>query len=376
MSNNGVRNLSLLDTGGSTARVLNLRHVAITHHDDPDFLARPFFQLPILNRSLIVKHHLRGNEVEMFVEPRRSATKVLLPIDHQNLRAGAKYFFIGQRDYAGMMKWDLGLSDPACHDLQMLNFLSEIPSFDPFLLREQIRRRHFDVAPCYFNVSTADTQRMLSFAQAEIQPLCDIAFKDLSGTAGGLLAQRLLANTDDAALQPLRLVLHLDADQFAESMFCWKAFLYYKWKLTELAPQISEVTAHLATIRPAKRGTADTQTYISGARANIQEAVTTACRHVSQTLRLYDIAYNGLIRKGDAMGFRTFLLGAPARFTQLGEELAAVDHIVSFWRYRFPYHQHSMVSADELANIFRDFESGLHIQPKPLPMRDVEPDLV
>jgi hypothetical protein len=371
MSDPGVRNLSLLEKSASTARVLNLRRVAMTRAQDPDFIRRPFFQLPVLNRSLVVKHRLRGNELELFSEPRSSATKVLMPIDHQNLRAGAKFFFIGQRDYSSMVEWDLGLRDPASHDLQMLAFLDEIPSFDPFLLREQLRRRRFDIAPCYFNVSAADTARMLSFAQAEIQPLVDIAFGNISdGGSGGVLAQKLLSNADDAALQPLRQVMHLDAEKFAECMFCWKAFLYYKWKLTELAPSISAVTAQVAAIRPTNRGTQDIQTYLQSARTNIHEAVNTACRHVSQTLRLYDIAYNGLIRRGDGMGFRDFLLQAPARFTQLGEELAAVDHIISFWRYRFPHHSGASVTADELANIFHDFEGGLRIQPKALPMRE------
>jgi hypothetical protein len=371
MSDPGVRNLSLLEKSASTARVLNLRAVAISRQNDPDFLRRPFFQLPILNRSLIVKHRLRRNELELFSEPRSSATKVLMPIDHQNLRAGAKFFFIGQREYQSMLEWDLGLRDPASHDMQMLAFLDEIPSFDPFLLREQLRRRRFDVAPCYFNVSAADTARMLSFAQAEIQPLVDVAFSNVtSGAGSSTLAQKLLSNADDVALQPLREVMHLDAQKFAECMFCWKAFLYYKWKLTELMPSISEVTAQVAAIRPVNRSTQDLHVYLQSARANIQEAVSTACRHVSQTLRLYDIAYNGLVRRGDGRGFRDFLLQAPARFTQLGEELAAVDHIISFWRYRFPRYGGFNVTADELATIFHDFESGLRIQPKILPMRE------
>ena len=88
-----------------------------------------------------------------------------------------------------------------------------------------------------------------------------------------------------------------------------------------------------------------------------------ATRGVTQTLRLYDVAYNGLIKQGDGKGFRDFLLQAPARFSKLGEELAAVDHMVSFWQYRFPAARTPTVSVDELATIFRDFEAGLRVQP-------------
>jgi hypothetical protein len=364
MSQPGLRNLALLEASASTARVLNLRQVLLEGRDNPQVFERPFFQHIALNRSLIVKHHLRRNEADMFEQPRSSATKVLMPIDHTNLRAGARFFFIGQRDYAVLMREDLGLSGEDCRDLQMLAFLDEIPSFDPFLLREQLRRRGFDVASAYLNVSAADTQRMMAFAQQEIQPLVNVAFAGLGQINGEALARKLLSDAEDASLEPLRHVLRLGAAQFAEGMFCWKAFLYYKWRLLELAPRISGVTNDVANIRPIKRGTADTQDYIIAARTNIHAAVTAACRRVSQTLKLYDSAYGGLTQKGDSLGFRDFLLEAPARFTQLGAELAAVDHIISFWSYRFPQEERHTASADELAQIFREFETSLRIQPK------------
>ena len=133
----------------------------------------------------------------------------------------------------------------------------------------------------------------------------------------------------------------------------------------QLVPDIEKVKAELATIKPSKRGDADLHDYVTAARSNLQRAVTAATRSVSNTLRLYDIAYNGLIQQGDGAGFRDFLLQAPARFGKLGEEVASVDHMVSFWNYRFPPGQTPTISVDELATIFRDFESGLRIQTQP-----------
>ena len=364
MGDPGFRNLALLDMSASTARVLNLRYTAIHQADDPELAERPFFQSSALNRSIIVKHHLRGGEVDAFDHVRSAATKVLLPIDHDNLRAGARFFFVGQRDYEAMLEHEFGLTDSGGRDMQLLRFLEETPSFDPFLLREQLKRRGLEPAGGYFNVSRADTQRMLSFAQAEIQPLVDIAFSNAFG-ASEALARKLLSNAGDNALAPLRQVLHLDQEQFAEGVFCWKAFLYYKWKLMHLGPGIEQVKAELATLKPFKRGDADLHDYVTAARLNLQRAVTAATRSVSTTLRLYDVAYNGLIQQGDGMAFRDFLLQAPARFSKLGEEVAAVDHMVSFWNYRFPPTQTPAVSVDELAAIFRDFENGLHIQTAP-----------
>ncbi len=53
-------------------------------------MLRPFFMHPALNRAIIVKHHLRRNELEAFDQTRTSATKVLMPIDHDHLRAGVE----------------------------------------------------------------------------------------------------------------------------------------------------------------------------------------------------------------------------------------------------------------------------------------------
>src|SRR5690606_15131499 len=78
----------------------------------------------------------------------------------------------------------------------------------------------------------------------------------------------------------------------------------------------------------------------------------------SRTLRYYDDAYAGLTREGNPVAFRDFLLEAPAMFTRLGDQLGAVQHIVSFWRFRFNP-KAPPVGVDELIDIFMDFETGL-----------------
>ena len=57
--------------------------------------------------------------------------------------------------------------------------------------------------------------------------------------------------------------------------------------------------------------------------------------------------------------FRDFLLQAPAMFLTLGERLGVVDHIVSFWTFRFPANRLASVTAGELMDIFLDFEESL-----------------
>jgi hypothetical protein len=94
-----VRRLSELQESASTARVLNLAGAAIRYADDPENLLPPFFNHPLMNRCIVLKHRIRANEAELFRAPTQNATKVLLPIDPRDLKLGAHYFFLGQRDF-------------------------------------------------------------------------------------------------------------------------------------------------------------------------------------------------------------------------------------------------------------------------------------
>jgi hypothetical protein len=368
MADRSIRNLDQLENSASTARVLNLRLVARTHGDDPDYADKPLFRSRSLNTSIIVKHRLRGNESQMFNRARRNATKVLIPIDTNDLRLGARYVFIGQRDFEASLQQAFGVEMAEdCPDHRTLRILDETPSLDPFLLREQLRRHDLEPARCYFEISQADTQRMFKFAQHEIEPLVRMSLgagrTDPGGAHAEKLTQKILANSTDADLEPLRLTLQLDPQQYQEGVFCWKAFLYYKWQLADLLPRVSSVLAEVEAKRPHGQVTDETKTYLTSARENISRELKRSCQKVKATLAIYDAAYHGLTEGGEPRKFRDFLLQAPGLFSELGERLGGIEHIISFWRYRFASGKPTLISPDDLVDLFMDFEGSLSTEP-------------
>lgn len=358
-----VRSLTRLQSTASTARVLNLLLVYRKHGEEAEYRQKPFFTNQILNRCMIVKHRLRANEFELFEEQRTAATKILIPLDNSDLKMGARYMFIGQRGYLDLLTDALGIKlEASSSDLRLLRIVDEIPSLDPFLLREQIRRFGHQPARCYFEVSDADVARMFSFVQQEIAPLVNMSFGGDASMAAhsAKLVNKILSNEVDNDLEPLRMTLQLDPQQFDEGVFCWKAFLYYKWQLAELMPRLQDVIKELATVQPRTRCDSELRGQIEASRLQIRRRVAMACEKVRATLGIYDTAYAELTESGKARGFRDFLLTAPSLFRQLGERLAGVDHVVSFWRYRFPKDRIAMITAEELYDIFVDFEGGLN----------------
>ena len=370
MADQTVRNLANLENTASTARVLNLRAVRNAKSKLPEYAAAPMFQHPALNASIIVKHRLRRGEVDQFSTTRRSATKIMIPIDTDDLSVGARYVFVGQTQFKEALFESFGIAmDDASRDLRTLTLLDQTPTLDPFLLREQLRRFDLEPARCYFELSEADTARMFAFAQLEIQALIRMSMDDSSESLdqAAKLTRKILANTADADLEPLRQTMQLDRPQFLEGAFCWKAFLYYKWQLGDVLPRIAPVLEEIANIRPVGAQTDTDRTYLLEARETLRKALVASCKSVKATLGIYDNAYQQLTQHSDPSAFRDFLLKAPALFNELGERLGAIEHIVSFWRFRFPLDHRPVVSPSELASVFMDFEASLGAEPVSAP---------
>lgn len=342
----------------STARVLNLARRRPKRATEQ----RRLFRSPVLERAIIVKHRLRPHERDWFVSPPSVSTKLLIPIDPLDMQAGAHSLLMGQRNCREVLNQALGLQTEGedAYDYKVLTTLDELPTLDPFLTREHLKRREIYADDDYFEISDADVIRMLDFVKQNIVPLVTLCFGAAAGGGGAAerLAQKILAADMDATMEPLRQTLKMDGAQFLESIFCWKGFLYYKWVLAESVRSATAVAAEVETVKARGKATAEEQQYIRTARARLQESVKKTCREVKSSLDRYDEAFAALTQRADPIAFRDFLLAAPDMFFRVGDRLGAIQHIVSFWRYRFRDGA-AVLTAPELYDILLDFEQSL-----------------
>ncbi|MBS0361351.1 MAG: hypothetical protein JSR98_08220 [Proteobacteria bacterium] len=330
---------------------------------DPEYEAAPFFKASSLNGAVIIKHRLRADEQYIFHEAKRISTKVIIPFERTDLGLGGRSLFVGQRGWQELLYQLRGDQEEEARDIALLEALDELPSLDPFLLREHLKRRDFRIANCYFAISTADLDRMQRFVSGEISKLVDLAY----GGGGSSSAQNnisklvslLLAGQDDSRLEPLRLTLGLEGENFREGIFSWKGFLYYKWVLNSLWPQLREVISELTEIKVVGPRDYEMMNQVKDVGARVNQAILSQVRQVRGTLQVYDDAFGELTQAGNPMAFRNFLLKSPEMFITLGERTGMVSHIASFWRYRFPKGRPLKVELDELFEILQDFHQGL-----------------
>jgi hypothetical protein len=359
------RSLAGLEKTASTSRVLNLAAVASLNAGDPEYDKSPFFKAATLNGAVIIKHRLRADETYIFERAKSISTKVIIPFERTDLSLGGRSLFVGQRGWTDLLAQLRGSVEDETRDISLLEALDELPSLDPFLLREHLKRRDFQIANCYFAISQGDLERMQRFVSAEIAKLVDLAYGG-SGAGGASsggniskLVTLLLSGQDDRRLEPLRLTLGLEGENFREGVFSWKGFLYYKWVLTTLWPQLREVIAELTEIKVVGPRDEEMLRQVKDVGGRVNQAILAQVRQVRATLQVYDDAFAGLTQQSNPMAFRDFLLKSPEMFISLGERTGMVSHIASFWRYRFPKHRALKVDLDELFDILSDFHHGL-----------------
>jgi hypothetical protein len=359
----GVRNLANLEQTASTTRVLNLVAVSREWAETWDYMDRPLFRSRLLNTSLFVKHRLRDDEIYLVSSPSRTTTKIIFPLHRDQFSLGGQSILIGQNGWREGLMDVCGGEDGAdfVRDVRVLEIMNELPSFDPFLLREHLRRRKVDVAPCYFAISQADVERMRGFVAEEVATLISLAFGDLEVNDGGRLVDTLLSSRVDEKLEPLRITFGLDPDSFREGVFSWRGFLYYKWCLADLTARVNTVMDEIAALKVLPPCSRDSRDYVGKAQARIRRAVAHNYRKVAAAIAVYDDAFHDLTRNGEPKAFRAFLVRAPSMFLSLGEMVGAMSHIASFWRYRYPQGARLEADGPDAHDLLRDFELSLGV---------------
>ena len=355
------RSLRGLERTASTSRVLNLAALAARNADNPEHERSPFFTAQTLNGAVIVRHRLREAERETFDRIRYTATKLIIPFERSDLGLGGRSMFVGERGWLDTFEDLRGDYPDFPRDVAVLEALDELPSLDPFLLREHMKRRGFDISPSHFEISAPDLVKMQRFVGSEIAKLIELAYRDSASSEGNIarLVEALLSARTDERLEPLRLTLRLEREHYREGIFAWKGFLYYKWVLNTLWADIREVFSELGKVRVIGHIDSATAHELEQLKQRLRQKMERQVKTVMNQLGVYDDVFAQLTGEGNAPAFRDFLLKSPAMFLSLGEGCGLVSHIATYWRYQFPRGQPLAAQIIQLMDVLQDFELSL-----------------
>jgi hypothetical protein len=360
-SDRTYRSLRGLEKTASTSRVLNLAALSARNAGNPEHEKAPFFLAQTLNGAVIVRHRLRDQERESFDRVRYTATKLIIPFERSDLGLGGRSLFVAERGWLDVFEELRGDFPDLARDVAVLEAIDELPSLDPFLLREHMKRRGFDISPTHFEISAPDLARMQRFVGSEIAKLIELAYRDTDGQEGNItrLVEALLSARTDERLEPLRLTLRLEKENYKEGIFAWKGFLYYKWVLNSLWGNLREVFAELGRVKVIGPIDSETRSELEELKQRLRQKMERQVKMVMGHLGVYDEVFQQLTVEGNALAFRDFLLKSPEMFLSLGDGCGLVSHIATYWRYQFPRGRPLAANVLQLMDTLQDFEASL-----------------
>ena len=345
----------------SSARVLNLHALAAKPPDEPGYGDRPMFLHPVLNRTIIMKHNVRSPKEDRFAPRRFGVTKVIFPFDPTNLSLGGQYVFVDQPDFVDAIRRRIDREDGLDRDLTVLRVLDRLPTLDPFLVKGALNVHRIQVADCYYRLTDADRQEMLGFVASEIETLIRLCFRNLDDVEerSHRLSHLLLEGEEGSELALLRESMRMESFEFADAIFAWKAFLYYRWRSRSLAPQIRATERAIRRVA-GRRFEARAQTFVGEVCSLLEQTITQLLQEAAARIARYDSGFRGLTERGDTESFRKALLGGAGLYLELGERIGRLEQIVTFWAERFGEQPESAVVEDTL-DALRDLLQGLSL---------------
>ncbi|HXQ17961.1 MAG TPA: hypothetical protein VN814_25365 [Caulobacteraceae bacterium] len=369
----GVQSLRSITARSSSARVLDLHSLARDADDDPDHSARPMFLHPVLNRTIIVKHHPRAGEFESGAERGAIVTKVIFPFDPGDLDLGGQFLLVDDPDLVDQLARHLDWRDiDMGRDLLMLRLIDRLPTLDPFLLHEAFVANKIDVAPCYFRLSVTDKTEMRDFVAHQVETLIGLCFGGMtvSDAQAKRLSELILAEGDSPELAPLRMAMRMESVEFAQAMFCWKAVLYYRWRSRLLGPEIKATHRSITGVE-LSRFDPDSARFARAAIAQLESMVLDCERRIAEMFRIYDEVFDALTAQRTPEPFRRFLIDGPRLFARLGERMGRLEQLTSYWSHQFPGLRTRQLRPEVIYDGLRNLLSALSLG---TPLTEVERD--
>lgn len=332
----GERQLEALASRPSNWRIFNVgQHLSRVRETSADNDVR-LFSRRRMNDSIVIKHALRPNEFDLFERPPVVATKIVVPVDPQQISLGAYSFFVGERSAAQTMQRLFGIvsergrRDP---DMEILGLLDRSPSLDVFLLKE-ILGGATGVSEQVFDVSLADVPEFRSYIHRELTPLVALATGSADPAKVGRLVDSIFGAKLGSQAENFLEALSLPAQKWPEVTFAWKAALYYEHNAADLRRRFETFAAAMRLLQTYGHSEAFPRSAVAQQHRALARAAGASFARCQQGLAHFNSARrSAIIAAGNVAGLGTYLGELTEAVFDYAANAALTDHILSYWRY-------------------------------------------
>lgn len=318
-----------------------------------------------LNNAIVIKHNVRDNERALFARPRYVATKIILPVDPDNLSLGGATFMLGERQAPTILRDKLSLQrcseDPRVkYDLKVLDLLDQLPTLDPFIVKERFAVDGLVLPERFSSFQLSGDDGMHRYLRAQLMPLVQMALRGKGGGYAGesamdRLFDEIFSGQLGGRVDPLRTALKIEAQDWPGALYTWKAALYYEFRAKQFEGRYERFLHNLQNARIFGFTNMAPADVVLQTRQSLAERAIKTKAHLDQLLASFDQAFRGqLLGQGSPEAFRDYLLSLGDRLYDFGVVYGVLEQMVGYWEYWFLSRGVAAIPAEFFYQIGRD----------------------
>jgi len=322
----------MLDVG--SPRVLNC-NVMTRRVLAKDPAAQTFFRCKPLNNMVLIK----DTDPNDRNQSSSIGTKIYLPFNENDIYEGGRTIFLHEKNVEAALIDSFGrgaLPERAmADDMKILRILDQLPSLDPFLLKDVFINEKIEMNPAYFEVGKEIWDRIELYILQGFEPLAKAAFPDAlsSDEVARKLIEKIWEGRDLEALKPLIAAFRLPAGQESQIFAAWKGIMFYGYQHQSASALMEEMTAWLQGIKIpiAAVSGEERKEYLALLEAD-KSQIQGEWKAAERVLEEYQTSYDKMFKlKQGSNDFVQFLRNSKQAYFTLGNSLGKTGHAVYCW---------------------------------------------
>jgi hypothetical protein len=294
-----------------------------------------------LNRSILVKEARTERNAANRAFRKPVGTKIYLPYNPERIYDGGKSAFFDDPRIEQILLDHTGIdinsaNDKIKADLGLIRLLDEIPSLDPFLVKDKLRIEGIKANEAYFDISETEWLAIQTFVSDKLKPIVDFAFKDSDDVQRGrtlTFVNKLWDTKDIQALMPIVKAFNLPADEASGIFAAWKGIMYYDYEYARYQSQwhaynewLENGTVPLDFVDPERKE------LLLDLQSHVIENFESSWNELKTVFAAYEEAYKDLfVDRKDPGPFIAFMRDAVRSYWILGTRMSAINHCISVW---------------------------------------------
>lgn len=328
-----------LESGAS--RVFNCMQIKRDLIDGPAAAAAAglFFGARSLNNVIFIKEPNVGGHFD----PARSnrplpvRTKIFLPYNQDDPYEGGESVFCDDVKFEAALRHLVGRDGVPPEvfesDLGRIRLLEQLPSLDPFLLKDKFALAGIVVNEAYFRISPDDWRHIRAHIRERFAMMCRFASGGRADDAVvDKLVDRIWEARDLEPLHPLLAALGLPADRGAEFFHAWKGVSYFDYEFARNNDRLRGFSSWIQAVQTRGPAHREDRQSIEVDRAHVRDRMRKIVGETLGILNEYNDSFDRLFRKREtARNFADFMLNSTRHFWTLGNNVNAIHHVLSVW---------------------------------------------